>query len=362
MCSTILWLFFLELYKILNKLPAGVHLTIQLPVQRFVLLFETDPAGLSGQGSHAFAGNLWRGALGHSLRALACLTGAPSCTGCPKKSACAYNYLWETPPPANATRMRLYPQAPHPFVLRELPATEGDARNLTRLMLTLVGRAQTLLPLLVQALAQAARGEHGVGGRQLLLREVQQETTLGTMNCQRIDGQAGLLGLLTTPLWTLPTPPVANLRLLLRTPLRVKKEGRAVAPQAMTFADFFGALLRRISMLCAFHTEALLEAPFADLMQNARSVQMRSQLNWARQQRFSNRQKQAMPMDGVTGWLEIDAADAAAFWPYLWLGQFVHAGSAATMGLGCYEIDCAPTEGLMRDTFPASLPTDTVKA
>ncbi len=337
-------------------------MTIQLPVQRFVLLFETDPTGLNTQGSPAFAGNVWRGALGHSLRALACLTGASSCTGCPKKSACAYNYLWETPPPADATRMRLYPQAPHPFVLRELPSSEGDARNLTRLLLTLVGKAHTLLPLLVQALAQAARGEHGVGGRQMLLREVQQEKTLGAMNCQRIDGQAGLLSQLATPLSTLPAQPVANLRLLLQTPLRVKKEGRAVAPQAMTFADFFGALLRRISMLCAFHTDAPLEAPFADLMQHARSVQMRSQLSWARQQRFSNRQKQAMPMDGVTGWLEVDAADAAVFWPYLWLGQFVHAGSAATMGLGCYEIEDSSAAGLINDSTPASLPADTSKA
>lgn len=315
-----------------------MNLTIPLPVQRHVLVFDATTAIPGAGGPPAFAGNSWRGALGHSLRALACLTGAAACTGCTRKAGCAYNYLWETPPPADATRMRLYPQAPHPFILRELTAA-GAAASGTWLMLTLVGRAYGLLPLVVQALALAARGAHGIAGRQLRLREVLQEHTLGALDWQRIDGLGGVLSPRATASACCPAAPSQPVRLTLQTPLRIKKEGRAVAPHQLAFADFFGALLRRISMLCAFHTEAPLEAAFAELMLAARAVVIRSELAWERQQRFSNRQKQAMLMDGVTGWIELDAADAAAFWPYLWLGQFVHAGSAATMGLGCYSID-----------------------
>lgn len=295
----------------------------------------------------AFAGNVWRGALGHSLRVLACLTGAAACEGCARKSQCAYNYLWETPPPPDATRMRLYPQAPHPFVLRVLePAAAAvdsaptTVHQRTQLLLTLVGRAEGLLPLLVQALAVAARGEHGVAGQQHQLCEVRQEQTLGALDWLRIDGAAGLLSPLPKGIALAPPVPTGSLRVLLRTPLRIKREGRAIAPQALLFADFFGSLLRRISMLCAFHTASPLEAPFAELMQKARQVGIQSsELGWERQQRFSNRQKQAMKMDGLVGWFELAAADVADFWPYLWLGQFVHAGSAATMGLGAYLLE-----------------------
>jgi CRISPR/Cas system endoribonuclease Cas6 (RAMP superfamily) len=34
-----------------------------------------------------------------------------------------------------------------------------------------------------------------------------------------------------------------------------------------------------------------------------------------------------------------------AFWPYLWLGQWTHAGKGTSMGMGAYTIQ------------PASLPT-----
>lgn len=344
---------------------AGVNLTIPLPVQRHVLVFDATSAIPAAGGLPAFAGNSWRGALGHSLRALACLTGAAACTGCTRKAGCAYNYLWETPPPADATRMRLYPQAPHPFILRELTPAAGAAASGTRLMLTLVGRADGLLPLVVQALALAARGAHGIAGRQLRLREVLQENTLGALDWQRIDGLGGVLSPRATAAAYCPAAPSQPVRLMLQTPLRIKKEGRAVAPHQLAFADFFGALLRRISMLCAFHTEAPLEAAFAELMLAARAVLIRSELAWERQQRFSNRQKRAMPMDGVIGWIELDPAHTAAFWPYLWLGQFVHAGSAATMGLGCYSIEDgvpAPARRHLPSGASASLPDQTAFA
>ncbi len=369
-----------------SKLVVEVKLTIPLPVHRFSLVFEADAASTEAAATPAFAGNAWRGALGHSLRALACLTGAAACDGCFKKPQCAYNYLWETPPPPDATRMRLYPQAPHPFVLRVLepdakerqlsagqPKMAAGADNAgnkrTLLLLTLVGRAEALLPLLVQALAVAARSEYGVAGQQHQLCEVRQEQTLGALDWLRIDGKAGLLSPQPGAAAVVPPAPPASagpLRLLLHTPLRIKREGRAIAPQDLVFADFFGSLLRRISMLCAFHTSSPLEAPFAELMQKARLVAMqKSELSWERQQRFSNRQKQAMKMDGLVGWFELNAADVADFWPYLWLGQFVHAGSAATMGLGCYllaapsAVELAPP-GLVHR--PASLPTITAAA
>lgn len=318
-----------------------------LSIQRFMLSFDSPV----GRTIPAFAGNVWRGAFGHALRAATCLTGAPQCTDCTRKSQCAYAYVFETPPPAEATSMRLYPNAPHPFVLRELPPT-GSASAVV--MLTVIGRAQRLLPLMVEALRQAAAGPHGIAGQQLVLRSIRQEARLGQDDWQRIDDDTGLLSALAPTSCEPPVAPPGVLRMELITPLRVKREGRSLGPTTLGFSDVFGALMRRVSMLCSFHGAAPLQAPFAELAGQSRQVRMRAELLGVQQQRFSNRQQQAMPMDGVMGWLEINAADVAPFWPFLWLGQYVHAGSAATMGLGCYEIAARRPEACTG--APASLP------
>lgn len=325
----------------------------ELPVQRFVLSFDAP----ARRTMPAFAGNAWRGAFGHALRAAACLTGAAQCTGCLRKPQCAYAYVFETPPPADATAMRLYPNAPHPFVLRELPSPVGAAAGAgpgAELMLTVIGRAQRLLPLMIEALRQAAAGPHGIAGQRLGLRAVRQETQLGRAEWRRIDDGSGSIAALPMASCEPPAAPAGAVRLQSITPLRVKKEGRTVTAAALGFADVYGALMRRVSMLCSFHGVAPLRAPFAELAAQSRQVSVRSQWTPAPQQRFSNRQHRVMPMDGVTGWMEIDAADATAFWPFLWLGQYVHAGSAATMGLGCYEIVPARFDALALP--PASLP------
>lgn len=306
----------------------------ELPVQRFVLAFDAPAERVCPP----FAGNLWRGAFGHALREAACLTGARECAGCARRADCAHAYVLETPPSPDAAVMRLYPHAPHPYVLRELA---GAPPGRALLMLTLVGRAQALLPLLVQALRRAAQGPRGIQGSRLQLLEVRQEIGLGREEWRRIDAAHGLLQPLPCPAAEPAAPPEGPVRLRLLTPLRVKREGATLGAGALDFAALAGALLRRISMLQAFHGAAPLQAPFADLMARAREVRMRSRLAPLRQQRFSSRQQRAMPMDGLLGEVELDAADAQAFWPYLWLGQFVHAGSAATMGLGAYAIEPA---------------------
>src|SRR5699024_10526409 len=73
-----------------------------------------------------------------------------------------------------------------------------------------------------------------------------------------------------------PIPPVPEaVRILFQTPLRLKRESRNVRPQDFIFADLFGNLLRRFSMLTYFHTESPLEVDFARLMAKARIVKFR---------------------------------------------------------------------------------------
>jgi CRISPR/Cas system endoribonuclease Cas6 (RAMP superfamily) len=58
----------------------------------------------------------------------------------------------------------------------------------------------------------------------------------------------------------------------------------------------------------------------------------------ADQRRWSAQQKQALDMGGVIGSFVLDMTGRAALFPYLWLGQWVHAGKGAVMGMGAIRV------------------------
>lgn len=286
-----------------------------------------------------FPGSAWRGALGHALKRTVCVTHLPQCRDCALYRSCAYPYLYDTPPPPGATKMRRYETAPHPFVLEP---GQVHAQTYT-LGFTLVGQANRHLALFIHALARAAEGPRGVAGNRLPLVAVDQEVFVGGERWETIHRPGEPLDArpVASPV---PPPAPATCRIVLLTPLRVKREGRHVGPEEFRFADLFSNLLRRVSMLTAFHTDTPLETDFRALMDAARQVEARTTLVWQDKTRYSHRQKAAMRLGGVVGRIDLAGADLAPFWPYLWLGQWLHAGSGATMGLGHYRIE------------PASLP------
>jgi hypothetical protein len=302
----------------------------RLPLASYRLEFRCAPGR-----NLRFPGSAWRGALGHTLRELACLTGERDCSGCTSAQRCAYAYLFDTPVPPDAVKMRRYEQVPHPFALREAQPAPGQVH----LHLTLFGRANAHLPVMVLALARAAAGGQGIAGRQMSLREVAQRDGSGIW--QRIDRPGGALAPQPPMVPAVPEPPAGAIHIECRSPLRVKREGRPVRPRDFSFADLFGNLLRRVSMLTAFHTDSSFETDFRALMEAARAVRATTDLRWIDLPRHSARQRADMVLGGVVGSLQVDAADLAPFWPILWLGQYTHAGAAATMGLGHYRIESA---------------------
>ncbi|MGH8476071.1 MAG: CRISPR system precrRNA processing endoribonuclease RAMP protein Cas6 [Methylococcales bacterium] len=62
-----------------------------------------------------------------------------------------------------------------------------------------------------------------------------------------------------------------------------------------------------------------------------------------------------MQMGGIVGRFQLDETELEPFWPYLWIGQWLHAGKSATMGPGRYAIEAAslPT----KPTGPTDSPT-----
>jgi hypothetical protein len=312
--------------------PAFVaNRALRLAVGRYRLLFAQGGTA----GWPRFSGSAWRGAFGRALRQTVCVTRLDSCGTCLLKASCAYSYLFETPIPSVALKMRRYPAAPHPFALQIHDATATCGPYI--LGLSLFGHGNRYLAYVIHAMTQAAAG--GIGRRRirLSLTEVQQAGSAAE-DWRTIYTPAGEL----TPLPPeTPAPPACGtmVRIVLCSPLRVQRREALVGPQEFVFADLFGPLLRRLSMLTYFHGDFPLEVDFRGLMEQARQVSLISTtLRWHDWIRYSSRQQTTMQMGGLIGEFALDGGDIGPFWPYLWAGQWTHVGKGTTMGLGQYTI------------------------
>lgn len=309
-----------------------------LPLARYRLHFEA----MADVSLPHFAGSTWRGALGPALKNLVCVTRLPECAPCALLHVCAHAYVFETPPPAHTEKMRKYPAVPHPFVLNppvgslKLQAGVGYV-----LELVLFGHGNRHLPYLLHALERAGRQGLGKGRSRMRLDSAERETRVGSGHWQCIYQPGGPID--NAPPAAPPVPPLLPsgvVRIDLLTPLRLRREGRPVRPDAFRFVDLFTSLLRRVSMLTYFHTDHPLETDFAGLTQKACEVEWDdSQMAWRSWNRYSSRQQREVAMDGLMGHLVLPAQDLAPFWPYLWLGQFIHVGAGTSMGQGRLRVE-----------------------
>lgn len=305
------------------------QLTIPLTSYRF--FFETDDK----PHLPAYPGSAWRGAFGHSLKKTVCVVRNTPCNQCILKTACAYSYIFETPPPANSEKMRKYTAAPHPFVFR-FPETKAVAESGYTLDIILFGHGQRYFPYIVNALQKA--GQDGIGSRQQVFSLQKIDDISQPEQSETIYQNGELKPQQLTILQALPQMP-EQIEIIFHSPLRIKQDSKNLTAKDFNFGAFFGTLLRRISMISYFHTDTPLETDFATLTAKARAVQFASQqLKWFDWTRYSSRQQTEMNMGGLIGSVHLDMQDLEDFWPYLWLGQWTHVGKGTSMGLGAYSI------------------------
>lgn len=306
-----------------------------LAIARYHLTFQAvDPVRLPD-----YSGSAWRGAFGHALKQLVCVTREPACPSCLLYRSCTYPYLFETPPDPAVGKLRKYTAAPHPFVLSPDSANRGliQSGTLVNLGLTLYGHGNRHLPYVIHALTQV--GQRGIGkqGGRLVLQRVEQ-ANLDAGDWQEIYIPDGRLAPLSTIIPAIPSCP-RRITLILETPLRLKSEGHNLTPERFRFGIMFSHLLRRISLLTAFHTDTPLETDFAALTRLARTIEVTEvKLRWHDWTRYSSRQDTLMQMGGLLGEVTFSGEGLDPFWPYLWLGQWTHVGKGTSMGLGKYRI------------------------
>jgi hypothetical protein len=282
-----------------------------------------------------YAGSLLRGAFGAALRRTACMTGAATCAGCPLTRTCPYPAIFETPaPPVHA--LQRFSNVPNPYVVEppEFGRRRVGAGETLSFHMVLVGRALAQLPLITHALRRVFA--HGIGparARGSLIDVEAGEAPESVWDAAEASIEPHPQAL---SLPELPRNGAITLRI--STPLRLQHQGRPVRPEGLQPRTLFTALLRRASLLLELHAGL---PPVGDeatrLAVSAARLTDERRLEWKDWTRFSSRQKQEMTLGGVVGeWTIMGELDELL--PWFWLGQYLHVGKNATMGMGGYSL------------------------
>jgi hypothetical protein len=329
--------------------PAAALAPPQLPLLRLELTFVMDEPALLPP----FRGNLWRGVLGPALKRIdeGLFPGLPTGQIAP---GTLYRTFFETPPPPDATRMRLYESVPHPYVV-DAPGQPGfrrlEAGAEEHVGLTLVGRAATAAEAVLTAFDFAARAGIGapVGSERARERGRARLASAravwrGAREPVAVYDGAEYRGVAAVEP---PLPPAPDwLRVILATPLRIVHDGRLVGPKGFRPAALLANLVRRVSMMTAFHTDTPLNTDFRHLKQLWEELNaLQPMLAAAEGTRWSGAQRRELDMTGIVGSFVLDLRGAKALFPYLWLGQWLHAGKGAVMGMGAIRLKPEPETG-----------------
>jgi hypothetical protein len=314
-----------------DLIPVALRPGALLPVARYRFTFRMrDELRLPD-----FAGSLLRGQFGAALRRTACLTGAKTCAGCPLLRTCPYPAIFDAPPPATH-HLQTFAQVPNPFVIEPPPlGTRRVAASGTLAFgLVLVGRALDQLPLIVHSLRRAL----GAGlGRDRAAGELEDVVWDNAGQALSVwDDESGRV-VPHDPVLRVPDfAAIARVRLDILTPLRFQSNGQAVAPDSLSPRKLVTSLLRRGGLLFEMHAgihDLACDAPA--LARHAESLTEERTLRWHDWSRYSARQKQVMTLGGVVGTWTL-RGDLTPLLPWLWLGQWLHVGKNATMGMGAY--------------------------
>lgn len=263
-------------------------------------------------------GSTWRGAMGHALKQIGCL-----CTSTPHLPKCVYSQIFETPVPADATRLRKYPSAPHPYILRPYPRSTNNPEQLV-IDALLLGKARHLSQILLDALEAAAL--RGLGP---------------TRACYSLKSTVDI----SQSLQHSVPDDSRQLRLTLLSPNLVKYKGKVMNPERFNLHGWLINLMRRSNSLRYFHGDGIEpgDAEVQNMISAIKQVTLLHQkLKWQHAARHSSRQNQQIDQSGLMGTLRIDLGQATKdILPLLLSGTYSHVGKSTVMGHGQYRVQAS---------------------
>jgi hypothetical protein len=310
----------------------------QLPIARYRFTFQvTEPIGLQH-----YAGSALRGAFGHALRQLGCVTKARTCTGCTLLSSCPYPLVF-TPHdiPREQSGFNTIAQIPVPYIIE--PPSLGAKRlaegALLSFNMVLMGAALPQLALIILAWRRALlRGLGPADGKaDLLTVELLTANTTSIIYSEAAPSVLPHDTHLNVPAYEAPQ----DVHLHFTTPLRIQKDKKLLGARDITAPLLLRNLIRRASLLAQFQFNQPLAFDVQQFNALADSVSDDRRLAWQDWSRYSSRQQQRMDLGGVTGHWLLRAVPAPLL-PFLYVGQWLHVGKETSFGLGSYQIVDTP--------------------
>lgn len=283
-----------------------------------------------------YAGSALRGAFGHALKSIACMTAARNrgvCC-CEPATSCLYRQLFD--PPMQQVQYSQQQDIPAPIaiepVLGGVVLQTGEQGYFD---VVLIGQFAHQQQMIIQLAWQRALHD-GVG----------------VTDPQGRRGQAMLLGmsLLNQPEVDIPPNP-RHVHLQLISPMRLQHYGDWITAEQLTAPILLKAILRRYQMMAQLYAISSLPQqqgakslcdsvqPYTTLWDAVplHYIGLERRVKWTQWSRYSNRQKREMTLGGLVGRVYLtDIPDE--IWPYLYLGQWLHAGKNSIFGLGHYQI------------------------
>lgn len=321
-----------------------------------------------------YPGATLRGAFGQSLRALSCVTKAPTCDACPLVATCPYTQIFapnEISTAQGAAKLPSYIVTP----IAQLPMGEQNPQTLRRyhnadeefsFHFTIWGAARQHLALIIMAWQRALARKIGLkipnqtpseanseGSDEDTQTEFNPAGQAILLNIEAVSSNGALL-----PIWSVEAAQINNENLTLAqyapqpapdwlakgcqisllTPLRLPIERSIAGAQRLTAQAVLQGIERRLRNLEAteFLQKHLTEKqPSASL--NDELPILTKHLSWADSKRYSSTQQQLTPLGGLIGNLDFKG-DMRPYWPALYAGQWLNFGKETVFGLGAYYL------------------------
>jgi hypothetical protein len=291
----------------------------------------------------AFKGSTLRGGLGHALKRIACALRQQECHNCLLHQTCAYSFLFERKEnlsPSSASDKIRRVARPHPYILippEEATRAYGKDDSFS-FGISFFGSAVQFLPHMVfavQEMGKAGLGKHVQDGSGKL-----HLVTVSQGGKAIYDGRVLDSGVAPNEL-ALSASLSKRIRLITlscHSPLRLKMDNEL--QNDLPFHLFIRAALRRISALESAYGSGEPDLDYKGMVARAAEVVVaKSSLRWTEIERYSNRQKRAMLMGGITGTITYEGDNLAEFVPLLRYCEVVHLGKETSFGLGRISIE-----------------------
>lgn len=264
-----------------------------------------------------FSGSLLRGAFGQVLR-----------------DTPLYPVVFE-PTSTSPDAAGRYAKIPPPYIIEPpLPGVRKLAiGDFLEFHLVLIGPALDRLPLVLAAWASALELPlgHSQGSAQLL--EVRDERESIVFDANHFEPPPRIPGIELKPV-----PPGLDLVMLeFDFPLSLRHQGKYLGARDLDATHLLRAVVRRAVDVTRLTLGYPIEPDYGTQFRDLDAIHLSKQLKRQVWERYSSRQKKKIMLGGLCGRCRLEGP-IDPFWPFLFLGQWLHIGKETTFGLGRYRL------------------------